>query len=566
MSASTATRSPNTDATVFVRPDRSTMGFFGRLSLAWRSSLQIKVVFSVLTMTIVSLAVLSALMSTTIRDGIFNQRVDAVMSESARAFSGTQSLLNSSTAANSTQVQQLLKDTIAALQAGASGQRDVFLWRMRTAAPVQVTVNDVSSNPELGGLVSAQLREAVAAAPQQAHWQSVGIPTEGGVHPGVVVGSSVEVPVAGTFELYLMYSMETEQYTLTFLQRVLAVSLGSLTIVLALITWLVTRQVVHPIITVSAAAGRIADGHLDERLPVRGYDEVAALESSFNAMAASLQDQIERLGHLSALQRRFVSDVSHELRTPLTTIRMAADVLYDARNDLVEPGQRSVELLKDQIDRFELLLTDLLEISRFDAGAARLDIDSRDLTAMTAGIIEGMVPLAEAKGVDITYRSPIDRVVADVDAIRFERIVRNLLANAIEHAEGKPVHVDLAATVDAVAVRVRDHGIGLNSSELAHVFDRFWRADPARARTTGGTGLGLSISMEDALLHGGRLEADGSPGHGAIFILTLPRHAGAGAIDHGPLSTDEDRDPLLQVMFRHVSTYPKAAEGKGPRP
>ncbi|WP_170207865.1 MtrAB system histidine kinase MtrB [Rarobacter incanus] len=507
----------------------------------WRSSLQTKVVASVVVMTILSLAVLSALMASTIRDGIVSQRRQVILTEATRSIANTQVLLNSSAAANSTQVQQLLTDTVGTLQSSAADGRQVFLWRTPAATAAGSTINDVSSSPDLGSVITPELRASVANDREEAHWQSVALPATGRAEPGVVVGSSVEVPLAGSFELYLVYSLEPEQRTLTFIQRVVWASLASLAAVLVLIMWLVARQMVRPIVTVSTAAKRIADGHLDERIPVDGSDEVAALEESFNAMAASLQEQIERLANLSNLQRRFVSDVSHELRTPLTTIRMAADILHDSRTDFPAPARRSVELLKEQIDRFELLLTDLLEISRFDAGAAKLDSEPRDIGATITTVISQMMPLARGMGVRVTLRVPVDRVVCEVDTVRFERIVRNLLANAIEHALSGSVEVAIGATPDSVSIRVRDHGIGLSPDDLPRVFDRFWRADPARARTTGGTGLGLSISLEDTLLHGGTLEVDGEPGRGATFLLTLPRSAHSRNVRRALILT-HDRD------------------------
>ncbi|MDO8151496.1 HAMP domain-containing sensor histidine kinase, partial [Isoptericola sp. b408] len=176
--------------------------------------------------------------------------------------------------------------------------------------------------------------------------------------------------------------------------------------------------------------------------------------------------------------------------------------------------------------RFEELLTDLLEISRFDAGAAVLDVEHRDLRDVVTAVVDTAAPLAESKGVFLSVDMPGEPVRADIDPRRVERILRNLVVNAVEHAEGNPVEVTVGGDDEAVAVVVRDHGIGLTPDELNRVFDRFWRADPARARTTGGTGLGLAISQEDARLHAGRLQAWGSPGAGASFRLTLPRRAG----------------------------------------
>jgi two-component system sensor histidine kinase MtrB len=251
-------------------------------------------------------------------------------------------------------------------------------------------------------------------------------------------------------------------------------------------------------------------------------------------MAASLQQQIAQLENLSRVQQRFVSDVSHELRTPLTTIRMAGDLIHDSRAGFDPTVARSAELLHKELDRFESLLTDLLEISRFDAGAAVLEVESTDLRASVERAVDAHRALAASRGTDLVLRMPSQPVLADMDSRRIERILRNLVANAIEHGEGRPVEVTIGENDSAVAVTVRDHGVGLRPGEAALVFTRFWRADPARARTTGGTGLGLAIALEDARLHAGRLEAWGALGEGSCFRLTLPRQADA-TITSSPL-------------------------------
>jgi two-component system sensor histidine kinase MtrB len=291
-------------------------------------------------------------------------------------------------------------------------------------------------------------------------------------------------------------------------------------------TWYLTRKVLAPVRQAAITAERLSDGRLSERMPVRGHDELATLGRSFNEMAESLQDQIHRMEELSHLQQRFVSDVSHELRTPLTTIRMAGDVIYGEREEFSPAVARSAELLAAQLDRFDSLLADLLEISRFDAGAAVLDAEAWDLRRIVEGVLEHSAHLAEAKGSTVVTHLPDRPCTADVDPRRVERILRNLVVNAIEHGEGRPIDVEVAVDPKAVAVVVRDHGVGMTVQEAQHVFDRFWRADPARARTTGGSGLGLAIALEDARLHGGWLQAWGRPGEGASFRLTLPRRAG----------------------------------------
>jgi two-component system sensor histidine kinase MtrB len=304
--------------------------------------------------------------------------------------------------------------------------------------------------------------------------------------------------------------------------------------------------VVIPVRQAAQGAKLLSTGKLDQRLAVRGRDEVAALATSFNEMAASLAEKMAELQELSLVQRQFVSDVSHELRTPLTTIRIAADVLYASRVQLEPASARSAELLQGQIERFESLLADLLEISRYDANAATLDPEAVDICDVVRNSADDAQQLAERRGTKIQFRLPAGPCVAEVDSRRVARILRNLLVNAVEHGEDKDAMVTVAADRDAVAIAVRDFGVGLAPGEATLVFDRFWRADPARARTSGGTGLGLSIALEDALLHGGWLEAWGEPGRGSVFRLTLPRVTGA-SLAGSPLPLIPDEAELATV-------------------
>jgi two-component system sensor histidine kinase MtrB len=284
----------------------------------------------------------------------------------------------------------------------------------------------------------------------------------------------------------------------------------------------VARQIVLPVRSASRIAERFAEGHLTERMPVRGEDDMARLAVSFNDMAESLSRQITQLEEFGNLQRRFTSDVSHELRTPLTTVRMAADLIHD-HNDELEPAlRRSTELMVNELDRFEMLLNDLLEISRHDAGVAELSVEAVDLRDTVQSALENVGHLAGDAQIDLIVDMPTEEVIAEVDPRRVERILRNLIANAIDHAERKPVRIRMAVDEDTVAVTVRDYGVGLRPGEEKLVFSRFWRSDPSRVRRSGGTGLGLAISIEDARLHQGRLEAWGEPGKGACFRLTLP--------------------------------------------
>jgi two-component system, OmpR family, sensor histidine kinase MtrB len=274
-------------------------------------------------------------------------------------------------------------------------------------------------------------------------------------------------------------------------------------------------------------------------------------------MAGSIQSQIRQLEEFGALQRRFTSDVSHELRTPLTTVRMAADVLYASRDQLLPALRRSSELLVTELDRFEALLADLLEISRLDAGVAELGAERVDMNGVVARAVEAVRGLADESGTPLELELPA-AVYADVDPRRVERIVRNLVANALDHGEGRPVRIELGSDEHTVAVLVRDHGVGLRPGEAGLVFNRFWRAEESRARRSGGSGLGLSIAIEDARLHGGWLQAWGEIGKGAAFRLTLPRTVG-DTVTSSPLPLGPDDRPGADVR-------PPGAGGSVPTP
>lgn len=380
-------------------------------------------------------------------------------------------------------------------------------------------------------------------------------------YPGVrgrTSGLLYAAPFGNAYELYYFFPLTQLQNELQLIQRTLALVGLALVFLLAGIAWLVTRWVVVPVARAAQGAQLLSTGKLDERLEVRGDDEVAALASSFNDMAASLQQKMRELEELSHVQRQFVSDVSHELRTPLATVRMAADLLFEARDQLETSAARSAELLQSQLGRFETLLADLLEISRHDANVATLEAEPTDVSDVVRQSADVAQQLAEQRGSRIEFRLPAEPCLAEMDPRRVERILRNLLCNAVEHGESRDVVVTAAADRDAVAVAVRDYGVGLAPGEEHLVFDRFWRADPARARTTGGTGLGLAIALEDARLHGGWLEAWGEPGRGSVFRLTLPRQAGAELLGSPlPLRPDgADRGSL--TAHRSVEPPPPA--------
>ena len=510
-----------------------------RVVRAWRRSLRLRVVGTTMLLGLVVVTLLGAYLAEEISERLFESRRDQALEEARIGMDRAQDILNTT---DPTKDLRLIAEQLRAqLEDVAPGrERDVLLLRPPGNDSV-AAIGNVFSGGVTPSMVPDDLREQVRSGSAQQS-RPIGVPNgEGREVPALAVGEMVDIPRAGGYELYFVFDLSAEQATLDAVQRVLLLGGVALVLLVGGVAWVVTRQVVRPVRQAAAVAERLAGGHLQERMRERGEDDLARLARSFNEMAASLGTQIHRMEELGRMQRRFVSDVSHELRTPLTTIRMAGEVLYEARYDFDPAVARSAELLATQVDRFEALLADLLEISRFDAGAAALDVEPLDVRVVIDRVVDLAQPLAERRGGALRVVMPRTPCMAEIDPRRTERIVRNLVLNAIEHGEGRPVELTLAADPDAVAVLVRDHGVGLRREDAAHVFDRFWRGDPARARKTGGSGLGLAISSEDAHLHGGRLEVDGRPGQGAAFRLTLPRRAG-GEVTGSPLPLGAWRD------------------------
>ena len=423
---------------------------------------------------------------------------------------------------------------VRARQSGAPGVVEVGAEGQAAGAPGQDgprVPGDLATTRDTDDLIGDELRETVAASAtgeRRVFSQPVSIPDEDGtIDPGLVIGSSITVPSSGAYELYLIYNLADSQQTLDFVQRTLAVGGLLLIVLIGAVTYLVVRLVVGPVRLAAEVSEKLAAGQLEQRIPERGEDVIATLARSFNGMADSLQKQIVRLATLSQIQQRFVSDVSHELRTPLTTIRLAGDVLYDQRESFPPATARTAELLHTQVQRFEILLADLLEMSRYDAGAVELATEPTNLVRLVGDAIESVSSVADSRGSELRLVAPGGYFEAEVEPRRIRRIMQNLLSNAIDHGEGKPIVVHVDSDQTAVAIAVRDYGIGMTPAAMDRVFDRFWRADPSRQRTMGGTGLGLAISLEDAALHGGWLEVWSAEGQGSCFRLTLPRESGA---------------------------------------
>lgn len=490
----------------------------------WGRSLRARVITTTVIVGVFLSALLGTVLYQQVAQGLVAQAVAGAERDASQQVALAQEAFDSTDRQDDSGLTQTADDQVRSMAGNSpeEGRRVLLMPGLDNSRGGVVPPTGVGVNADD---LPPALQEAIAADPT--NQQVVVVPMQlAGVTDqvtSVVVGSRVSLPRAGEYDLFLVYPLVREQETLDLLRQLFYAGGLALSLLVAGVGWLATRLVTGPVEEAAAVAQQLSRGRLGERLPVRGADELAQLATSFNTMADSIQLQIRELRSLSQLQQRFVSDVSHELRTPLTTIRMAGEMLHMSRDEFPEPVARSAELLQQELDRFEELLNELLEISRYDSGATILERHDEDMVALVGAAVDGVATLAERLEVPVRVHATTSPIVVRMDGRRIARVLRNLLANAVEHGEGRPVDVTVAATEHVVAVSVRDHGIGLTQQEAAHVFDRFWRADPSRDRTTGGTGLGLAIAQEDARVHGGWLQVGSEPGRGACFRLLLPR-------------------------------------------
>ncbi|MGH9133588.1 MAG: ATP-binding protein [Ilumatobacteraceae bacterium] len=279
------------------------------------------------------------------------------------------------------------------------------------------------------------------------------------------------------------------------------------------------RRAVRPVRVAAQAAKAIAGGRLDTRLEPTGDPDLSVLANSFNDMASALQRRIER-------DARFASDVSHELRSPLTTLAASVEVMESRREEMPDRAQAALDLLKSDVTRFQGLVEDLLEISRFDAGAIRLHLEE----LLVAEVVRHAVVVSSLPDTSVTVSERAERVLIRGDRRRLARVVANLIDNARIHGGGEP-EVEIAevdepgAPVTHVQIAVSDHGAGVPADERDLVFERFARGGGAGRRSgSDGAGLGLALVDEHVRMHGGRVwiedRPDGEPG--ARFVLELP--------------------------------------------
>ena len=378
------------------------------------------------------------------------------------------------------------------------------------------------------------------------------------IGPGrmLVVGAPIRIDESdvGVQQAYFFYPLNFQEETLAKLSNFLLIVGAGLLAAVVILAAISIGRVLKPIQRARDVAEEIAAGNLAARIPqATSQDDFGKLAESFNRMTDNLAQKIGELEHVGSLQARFVSDVSHELRTPLATVRMAADYIHAARTGLPPDAQRAAVLLERELERFENLLEDLLEISRFDAGVINLEPVEVDLSGLLDEVVDALDPIAHGRKVDVGLevdRSHGQPLVA-ADPRRLDRVFSNLVKNAIEHTEQGGVRIWVGRRARDVVVTVADEGEGIPAEDLPHIFERFYRADVHRARTLGGTGLGLAIALENVNLHRGSIDVQSEVGQGSTFTVTLP------AIDPKP----EPADSQLAEPLPEPAPVPEVAVG-----
>lgn len=530
------------------------MKFFYQLKDYWSKSLSFRIISTTFIVSTVLVTVIGLVLLNRVSTGILSSKEASSLTEASSAINEVQKVVTATdTGANSPNLTGVIDTAVSSLavRAGQSGLYDVLLL-----ASLDISKKGL---PERGTnlvavtSISDELKNRVEKT-DKLLWSYTQIKyLDGRNIPGLVVGAPIKINNIGTYSLFLLFPLDKEQETIDIIQSSVLATGIFLIFGLIVLVWYLTRSVLSPVRKTANAAERLRMGLLNERVPVSGEDDLAKLAGSFNSMASAIQQQINQLEQMSRMQRRFVSDVSHELRTPLTTVRMAADVLYESRDQYTGETARAAELLSTQIDRFEILLSQLLEISRFDAGVAELTLKKTNIKKLVESTAESLAVLLVKQQTPVVITGEAPEI--ELDERRIERVLRNLISNASEYGKNKPIEVEIGSNHEAIAVVVRDRGAGLKPGESSLVFNRFWRADPARTRTIGGTGLGLSIALEDARLHSGWIDAWGAPGKGTMFRLTLPKIA-HNTITQSPLpigigddlSTDLDMTVLSELL------------------
>ncbi|MEV1011287.1 HAMP domain-containing sensor histidine kinase [Streptomyces sp. NPDC049881] len=408
-------------------------------------------------------------------------------------------------------------------------------------------------------MVPESLREAVrqrrydddSGAPFHMYWQRITMDD----HPYLIGGTRVlgDGPTG-----YMLASLGPESDDLRSLAWSLGVATALAVIGSVLLAQAAARTVLRPVQRLSDAAHRLGQGKLDTRLEVRGADELAELTRTFNDAAASLEARVAELSEREAASRRFVADMSHELRTPMTAITAMTEVLEEEVDSLDPMIAPAVQLVVSETRRLNDLVENLMEVTRFDAGTARMVLDDVDIADQVTACVDARAWL------DAVELDAPRHVIARLDPRRLDVILANLIGNALKHG-GSPVRVGLREETgpagDEVVIRVADHGPGIPAEVLPHVFDRFYKASASRPRSDG-SGLGLSIALENAHLHGGDITARNAPGGGAEFTLRLPKR-GQPEEPEEPGEAEEPVEGGDAVEIPRGRTAPGGSDGSG---
>ncbi|MFD9031267.1 ATP-binding protein [Streptomyces sp. NPDC059567] len=414
-----------------------------------------------------------------------------------------------------------LRRTAEQMAGGSSGYSVLLLGERDAGKPIIG-----ASNPDTFTLadVPDALRDQVEteqpltdgnAYPYHLFWQR----TQRGQTPYLVGGAKVD---GGGPTGYMFKSLDAERADLNSLAWSLGIATALALVGSALLAQAAATTVLRPVHRLGEAARQLGEGKLDTRLRVSGTDELADLSRTFNSAAESLQKKVDDMSAREESSRRFVADMSHELRTPLTALTAVTEVLEDEQDSLDPMIAPAVALVVSETRRLNDLVENLMEVTRFDAGTARLVLDDVDVADQVTACIDARAWL------DAVELDAERGIVARLDPRRLDVILANLIGNALKHG-GSPVRVAIRTEDGELVIEVRDHGPGIPEEVLPHVFDRFYKASASRPRSEG-SGLGLSIAMENALIHGGSITAANSPdGDGAVFVLRLPQDADADA-------------------------------------
>lgn len=492
------------------------------LKARWNRSLALRVITVNVCVAAILIILIVSNTIVTISNDLNNRSRDNALNDSARATVAAQRILDASSANDRSSLASLMLQVRNTIR-DTSASSLIYMRRQPGQTPAADAPLDFRTGPGVMEGVSSEISDAVIAAEAPQVWQLTELSMTGtatdSTAPGIIVGTSLQFPGGvGVYNLFIAYDLSDTSNSLKTISRSLIIAGIAIVLLIAALSWLIVSAVLRPIRAAADVTRKIAGGDQAARMVSHNDTDLDALSTNFNEMADTLRARINELDALSVMQRNFVSDVSHELRTPLTTIRLASDVLKNSS----EPGKNSakaVRVLTEQVARFESLLTDLLEISRYDAGQVQIETEPTSIVELTRDVVAQLQPLSKSL---IEMRAQGGYSSIDVDPRRIRRILSNLIGNAIEHGEEKPIIVTVNSHEHAVAVAVRDYGVGMTEAQTRRVFDRFWRADPARQRTLGGTGLGLAIASEDATVHGGTIEVWSKPGRGSNFRLTLP--------------------------------------------